>query len=121
MMASREENSVTPCLYAFKRWFTFMGCSSALPTILTTVQSYEHFLKYAIGISLFVLHPAVIKYHYVIHKKNFSCLQETLFRNCNTCSGKMYYILEVADHRPVIWALQGFCRAARTIFYVFTQ
>ena len=55
MMASREENSVTPFLYAFKRWFTFMGCSSALPTILTTMQRYELFLKLAIGISLFVI------------------------------------------------------------------
>lgn len=90
-MASREENSVTPFLYAFKRWFTFMGCSSALPTILTTVQSYELFLKPAIGISLFVIHPAVLLYY---------------------IPGK-YYTIEVADHRPVIHALQGFCRAAR--------
>lgn len=62
MMAPREENSVTPFLYAFKRWFTFMGCSSALPTILTTAQRYELFLKYAIGKSLFVLQTAVLKY-----------------------------------------------------------
>lgn len=98
-MASREENSVTPLLYAFKRWFTFMGCSSALPTILTTVQRYELFLILAIGISLFVIQ----------------------FMKRNTTPWVLYYTLEVADHRPVIHALQGFCRAARTIFYVFTQ
>ena len=62
MIAPREETSVTLFLYAFKRWFTFMGCSSALPTILTTAQRYELFLKYAIGKSLFVLHTAVFKY-----------------------------------------------------------
>lgn len=62
MMAPREVSSVTPFLYAFKRWFTFMGRTSAEPTILTTAQRYEHFLKYAIGKSLFVLHPAVLKY-----------------------------------------------------------
>ena len=99
MMASREVYSVTPFLYAFKRWFTFSGRTSALPDILTTVQSYEHFLKYAIGNSLFVIQ----------------------FRNCNTLAWQMYYMLEVVDHRTVKWALQGFCRAARTIFYVFTQ
>ena len=72
MKASREENSVTPFLYAFKRWFTFMGCSSALPTILTTLQSYELFLILAIGISLFVLHPAVICYP--IHELYYNSL-----------------------------------------------
>ena len=78
-MAPREVFSVTPFLYAFKRWFTFMGCSSALPTILTTAQRYEQFLKYAIGKSLFVLqradlhceiviHPAVLKYRTNHHR-----------------------------------------------------
>ena len=62
MKASREENSVTPFLYAFKRGFTFRGRSSALPPILNLLQSYELFLKLAIGISLFVIHPAVILY-----------------------------------------------------------
>ena len=62
MMAPREVFSVTPFLYAFKRWFTFMGRTSTLPTILTTAQRYELFLKYAIGKSLFVLHTAVLKY-----------------------------------------------------------
>lgn len=73
MMAPREVNSVTPFLYAFKRWFTFMGRTSTLPTILTTAQRYELFLKYAIGKSLFVLHTAVVKYRNVIQ-----------FMNCNT-------------------------------------
>lgn len=67
MMASREENSVTPFLYAFKRWFTFMGCSSALPTILTTVQRYEFFLKYAIGKSLFVIQTFIGRKEFVLH------------------------------------------------------
>lgn len=39
----------------------------------------------------------------------------------NTTPWVLYYTLEVADHRPVNRALQGFCRAARMIFYVFTQ
>ena len=62
MMAPREVFSVTPFLYAFKRWFTFSSRTSALLDILTTAQRYEHFLKYAIGKSLFVLHTAVLKY-----------------------------------------------------------
>lgn len=99
MMASREVNSVTPFLYAFKRWFTFSGRTSALPDILTTVQRYELFLILAIGNSLFVIQ----------------------FWNCNTLAWQMYYMLEVADHRPVNRALQGFCRAAHATFYVFTQ
>lgn len=67
MIAPREETSVTLFLYAFKRWFTFMGCSSALPTILTTAQRYEHFLKYTIGKSLFVLQRADLHCEIVIH------------------------------------------------------
>lgn len=98
-MASREENSVTPFLYAFKRGFTFSGRTSALPDILNLLQSYELFSILAIGISLFVIQ----------------------FMKRNTTPWVLYYTLEVADHRPVIHALQGFCRAARTIFYVFTQ
>ena len=98
MMAPREVFSVTPFLYAFKRWFTFMGRTSTLPTILTTAQRYEHLLKYAIGKSLFVLHTAVVKYRNVIH---------VFFSND---------IFEVADHRPENRPLRCFCRAAAEIF-----
>lgn len=68
MMAPREVFSVTPFLYAFKRWFTFMGRTSTLPTILTTAQRYEFFSNNAIGISLFVLHTAVLKYRTYHHR-----------------------------------------------------
>ena len=77
IMAPREVISVTPFLYAFKRWFTFSSRTSALLDILTTAQRYEHFLKYAIGKSLFVIQ----------------------FINCNTLAWLLYYTIEGPEPR----------------------
>lgn len=54
MKALRRITHVALYLYAFKRGFTFRGRSSTLPPILNLMQSYELFLKLAIGISLFI-------------------------------------------------------------------